>query len=160
MPYKRTGTAPYATQFGRDCSHRHYTSVTLLMEPQRVPGPVSSQHPVIPSHLAVIALCDAPASYRTVHWRACVPDHLHSKTIHSLFTTQFPTTRADFERTPVDSGVLRRLSSGSCPIYLGVPRTQTHSLYTACMPHSRCSPLHQPLTALLSGTTEYGWACS
>ena len=120
----------------------------------------SSQHPVIPSHLAVIALCDAPASHRTVHRCARVPDHLHSETIHSLFTTQLPTTRADFERTPVDSGVLRRLSSGSCPIYLGVPRTQTHSLYTACMPHSRCSPLHRSLNALLSGTTEYGWACS
>ena len=32
-----------------------YTGAMLLMEPQRVPGPVSSQHPVIPTHLASYA---------------------------------------------------------------------------------------------------------
>ena len=33
-------TALYATQFGRDCSHRHCVSITASTEPQRASGPV------------------------------------------------------------------------------------------------------------------------
>ena len=55
-----------------------YTGAMLLMEPQRVPGPVSSQHPVIPSHLASHASAGDHSlvvpGYRAIPYQEKSPD--------------------------------------------------------------------------------------